>query len=49
MRLIRPRKTWDMNQYRPPWPYLTYPGPEGLIVVAAQKPSQDSSSDTHKH
>ena len=31
-------------------PYLTYPGPEGLIVVAAQKPSQDSSSgDSHKH
>lgn len=31
-------------------PYLTYPGPEGLIVVAAQKPSQDrSSGDSHKH
>lgn len=31
-------------------PYLTHPGPEGLIVVAAQKPSQDSSSgDSHKH
>ncbi len=32
-------------------PYLTVPGsPEALIVVAAQKPSQDSSSgDSHKH
>jgi hypothetical protein len=31
-------------------PYLTYPGPEGLIVVAAKKQSQDSSTDdTHKH
>lgn len=31
-------------------PYLTNPGPEGLIVVAAQKPSNDSSSgDSHKH
>ena len=31
-------------------PYLTYPGPEGLIVVAAEKPHQDSSSgDSHKH
>jgi len=31
-------------------PHLTYPGPEGLIVVAAEKPSQDiSSGDSHKH
>jgi hypothetical protein len=32
-------------------PYLTLPGgPEGLIVVAAKKPPQDSSpGDTHKH
>jgi hypothetical protein len=31
-------------------PYLTYPGPEGLLVVAAEKPPQDSSSgDSHKH
>jgi hypothetical protein len=31
-------------------PYLTYPGPEGLIVVMAKKPAQDSSSgDSHKH
>ena len=31
-------------------PYLTYPGPEGLIVVAAKKPPQDSSpGDSHKH
>jgi hypothetical protein len=31
-------------------PYLTYPGPEGLIVVGAKKPPQDSSSDdSHKH
>jgi hypothetical protein len=31
-------------------PYLTNPGPQGLIVVAAQKPSQDSASgDSHKH
>jgi hypothetical protein len=32
-------------------PYLTLPGePEGLIVVAAQKPPQDGSSgDSHKH
>jgi hypothetical protein len=31
-------------------PYLTYPGPEGLMVVAAKKPPEDSSSgDAHKH
>jgi hypothetical protein len=31
-------------------PYLTYPGPQGLIVVAAKKPQQDSASgDSHKH
>jgi hypothetical protein len=31
-------------------PYLTYPGPEGLLVVAAKKPGEDSSSgDSHKH
>jgi hypothetical protein len=33
-------------------PYLTNPGPQGLIVVTAQKPSQDgasSSGDSHKH
>ncbi len=32
-------------------PYLTQPGaPEGLIVVAAKKPSQDDSTgDSHKH
>jgi hypothetical protein len=31
-------------------PYLTHPGPEGLMVVAAKKPPQDSSSDdSHKH
>lgn len=32
-------------------PYLTGGGgPEGLLVVAADKPSQDSSSgDSHKH
>ena len=31
-------------------PYLTDPGPQGLIVVTAQKPSQDSSSgDSHRH
>jgi hypothetical protein len=31
-------------------PYLTYPGPEGLIVVMAKKPAQESSSgDSHTH
>jgi hypothetical protein len=31
-------------------PYLTNPGPEGLIVVATTKPAEDSSSgDSHKH
>jgi hypothetical protein len=31
-------------------PYLTNSGPEGLLVVAAEKPRQDSSSDdSHKH
>src|SRR3984957_19113797 len=31
-------------------PYLTYPGPEGLLVVEAEKPGADSSSgDSHKH
>ena len=31
-------------------PYLTYPGPEGLMVVAAKKPPEDGSSgDAHKH
>jgi hypothetical protein len=31
-------------------PYLTYPGPQGLIVVAAKKPPEDGSSgDPHKH
>ena len=31
-------------------PYLTYPGPEGLLVVLAKKPPEDSSSgDSHKH
>src|ERR1700679_765060 len=31
-------------------PYLTYPGPEGLMVVAAKKPPEDSpSGDAHKH
>jgi hypothetical protein len=31
-------------------PYLTNPGPQGLIVVAAKKPPQDDSTgDSHKH
>jgi hypothetical protein len=31
-------------------PYLTGDGPEGLLVVVAKKPRQDSSSgDSHKH
>jgi hypothetical protein len=31
-------------------PHLTNPGPQGLIVVAAKKPADDSSSgDSHKH
>jgi len=30
-------------------PYLTYPGPEGLIVVAAKKPQGDSTGDSHNH
>jgi hypothetical protein len=30
-------------------PYLTGLGPEGLIVVAAQKPQSDSAGDSHAH
>ena len=31
-------------------PYLTYPGPEGLLVVFVKRPPQESSSgDSHKH
>jgi len=31
-------------------PFLTNPGPEGLLVVAAKKPPQDSSpGDSHRH
>ncbi len=31
-------------------PYLTYPGPQGLLVVMAKKPPEDGSSgDPHKH
>jgi hypothetical protein len=31
-------------------PYLTNPGPQGLLVVLAKKPPQDSSTeDSHKH
>jgi len=31
-------------------PYLTYPGPQGLLVVMAKKPPEDGSSgDSHKH
>jgi hypothetical protein len=31
-------------------PFLTNPGPEGLLVVEPKKPPQDSSSgDPHKH
>ena len=31
-------------------PYLTYPGPQGLLVVMVKKPPEDGSSgDSHKH